>query len=128
MIPVISKNDTKTKFETIYVATTEDRSIAFPGQNYRKLDEVSDIHQMKFIGYNAGPDHSIYDKSMPIIAHGEVYSCLSEGSIRAQSIKKLNKRFIKNHHKNLLIKFFHGIKAILKNMTLKTMMCLKKIG
>lgn len=101
-IPIITDSETKTKFQTIRIATAEDGTVGFSGAQYREIGDVSNIHQMQFIGRNAGPDQSLYGNPMPQIQSGKVFSCLSEQGIRSGAIAEIKKWYIEHSTKEQL--------------------------
>ena len=101
-IPKIPNSGTKTKFQTIHMVTREDGSIGFSGEQYREIGDASNIYQMQFIGYNAGPDQSLFGHSMPQIQSGKVFSCLSESNIKRSAIAEIKKQCIEHSSKEQL--------------------------
>ena len=101
-IPKIPNSGTKTKFQTIHMVTREDGSIGFSGEQYHEIGDASNIYQMQFIGYNAGPDQSLFGHSMPQIQSGKVFSCLSESNIKRSAIAEIKKQYIEHSSKEQL--------------------------
>ena len=101
-IPMIPDSGTKTKFQTIHIATTENGSIGFSGVQYREIGNVSNLYQMQFVGYNPGADQSLYGNPMPQIPSGRVFSCLSEQAIQRRVINEIKKQYIEHSTKEQL--------------------------
>lgn len=106
IIPIVSPDETKSKFQTIRIATTENGTVSFAGTSYREIGNISNIGTMRLEGFNSGPDHLLYGKPAPQIPNGKVFSCLSESNIQTQAIKEIKQQFIKGSTKEQLDQLF----------------------